>query len=223
MSDSPMTLELDDPGPGDRLGAEQRRALRMSLKAARRGGEAAVLLRVVGDAWDQSPVPDADSLSAQDVAGDFHALVRDLFTLEAPVVAHFEGRVSGLGLALALACDLRTAGPDATLAVGSPGTPAALLSGVSWLLRHRAGSAVATDLVWTGRHLEAGEARTLGLLTDVSPGGSAARLLAQRLAAVPPGASSALKRSLNSRLVAELAAQLDYDSWLATVSARSAS
>jgi enoyl-CoA hydratase/carnithine racemase len=223
MSDSPIILDLDDPGPESRLGVEQRRALRSSLKAARKGRAAAVLLRVRGDAWDQSPVRDADSLSAQRIAEDFHALVHDLFVFDAPVVVHLEGRVTGLGLALALACDVRTAGPNATLAVGSPASPAALLSGVSWLVSHRAGSGVAADLAWTGRHLEAGEAQALGLLTDVPSDGAAARELAQRLAAVPAGASSALKRSLNGRVTSELVAQLDYDSWLATVSARSTS
>lgn len=224
MSDSTLTtLDVKDPGEGSRLGAEQRAALRSDLKKIRKSGQLAVHLNVLGDAWHQPAVPDAQQLSARDVAGDFHALVVDLFSLEVPVLAHLEGRVTGLGLALALACDLRTASPGATLAVGSPDSPAALISGTSWLLTHRAGSALAADLTWTGRELKAEEALTLGLLSEVTSDPGVSIELAQRLASMPGGKSSALKRSLHARLVPELSAHLEYDAWLSTVSARSSS
>lgn len=224
MSDSTVTvLDLEDLGEGNRLDAEQRAALRSELKKLRKNGPPAVHLNVLRDAWHQPAVPDADELSARDVAGDFHALVVDLFSLDVPVVVHLEGRVTGLGLALALACDLRTAAPTTTLCVGSPDTPAALISGTSWLLTHRAGSALASDLAWTGREISADGALTLGLLSAVTSDTATVTELVQSLASLPAGKSSALKRSLHARLVPELSAQLEYDAWLATVSARSSS
>lgn len=224
MSDSTVTtLDLEDPGEGHRLGAEQRAALRSELKNVRRSGSPAVHLNVLGDAWHQAAVPDAQELSARDVAGDFHALVVDLFSLEVPVLVHLEGRVTGLGLALALACDVRTAAPSATLGVGSPDTPTALVSGASWLLTHRAGSALASDLSWTGRKLAADDALILGLLSAVTADTETVSELVRSLASLPGGKSSSLKRSLHARLVPELSAQLEYDAWLATVSTRSSS
>lgn len=222
MSDSTVTaLDLEDPGEGNRLDAEQRAALRSELKKVRKSGPPAVHLNVLGDAWHQPAVPDAHGLSARDVAGDFHALVVDLFSLEIPVLVHLEGRVTGLGLALALACDVRTAAPSATLGVGSPDSPTALISGTSWLLTHRAGSALASDLSWTGRELAADDAFARGLLSAVTSDAAIVTGLVESLASLPSGKSSALKRSLHARLVPELAAQQDYDAWLATVSAGS--
>ena len=59
------------------------------------------------------------------------------------------------------------------------------------------------------------------LLSGVSSDGDAARESAERLTEAPL-AASALKRSLNGRLLAELEQQLDYDAWLATVALRAA-
>lgn len=222
MTESAFEITLSDPGGGNRLGPEARAGLQSQLKQARKSDAPTVLIRVSPNAWDQDPIADPAGLSAQQVSKDFHGLVVDLFSLETPVVVHLEGRVTGLGLALALACDIRFASPAADLGVGGSETPNALVSGTSWLLAHRAGSALVADLAWTGRYLRAEEAHHLGLLSGLSPDDSAARAAADRLAATPRGATSALKRSLNGRLLGELADQLDYDSWLATVAARAA-
>lgn len=221
MSQDALEISVTDPGPGHRLGDQARRALASEIRAARKSGAPAVLLNVAVDAWDQDPVGDPAGLSAQQVSKDFHGLVVDLFSLQMPVAAHLAGRVTGLGLALALACDVRISSPGTTLGIGPPQTPHALVSGVTWLLAHRAGSATVADLAWTGRFIDTDEALGLGLLTSVSePKGS--RALAGELAGVPASAASALKRSLNARLLGEFSAQLEYDSWLATVAVRAA-
>lgn len=223
IDSSVATLCVSDPGSGHRLDAEQRAELRSELKGMRKSGARALHLQVAGDAWDQSPLADAGELLAREVADHFHALVLDVFSLEIPVLVHLEGRVSGLGFGLVLACDVRSATPEATLGMGAPETPAALVSGSPWLVSHRIGSAVAADLSWTGRRLTADEALKLGLLSEVSAEGTAVTELAQRLARLGPGSTSSLKRSLHARLVPEFKAQLEYDAWLATVSARSSS
>lgn len=220
MNQDILKISVTDPGPGHRLSGEVRRSLASQTRDARKSGAPAVLIEVAPDAWDQDPVADAAGLSAKQVSNDFHRLVVDLFSLQMPVAIHLGGRVTGLGLALALACDVRSASPGTRLGIGKPWTPNALVSGVTWLLAHRAGSATVADLAWTGRFIDTEEALGLGLLTSVSePKGS--RALAGELAVVPASAASALKRSLNGRLLGEFSAQLEYDSWLATVAAKS--
>lgn len=221
MNQEALEVSETDPGPGHRLRHQARRSLASQIRDAHKSGVPAVLIHVAADAWDQDPVPDPAGLSAQQVSSDFHRLVVDLFSLQMPVAIHLEGRVTGLGLALALACDVRIASPETRLGIGTPQTPNALVSGVTWLLAHRAGSATVADLAWTGRLIDTDEALGLGLLTSVSePKGS--RALAGELADVPASAASALKRSLNGRLLGEFSAQLEYDSWLATVAAKGA-
>jgi enoyl-CoA hydratase/carnithine racemase len=92
--------------------------------------------------------------------------IRDL---EVPTIAALNGAAVGAGLALALACDLRYAVPDARLS--APFTALGLHAGMAttWLLPEVAGLAVARDLLLTGRAVTGAEAVTLGLVSRTFP------------------------------------------------------
>lgn len=212
-----LEIVVTDPGPGHRLGAEHRLELQSQLKRARRGGVNCLLIRVQGNAWAYDAEFDREELTASQVSTQFHRIVVDLFALDIPTIVFAEGQVTGLGLGLALAADLRFATEDARLAVGAPETANALAAGTSWLLNERTGSSLGNHLVWTGQSLTAAEAFQLRLVSNVSVDDTEAREVATSLAALPSGVNSALKRSTTGRLRADLYAQLDYDSWLAVV------
>lgn len=101
--------------------------------------------------------------------------IRDL---EVPTVAAINGPAVGAGLALALACDLRYAAPEATLSM--PFTSLGIHAGMAstWLLPEVAGLAVARELLLTGRVLDGSEAVAYGLVNRTFP---AAELRAQTL------------------------------------------
>ncbi len=85
-----------------------------------------------------------------------------------PVVCLWHGAASGGGFALGLASDLRYCTPGTRLnasfiLVGLTGCDV----GVSWLLPRLVGAGVASELLLTGRTLEATEARALGLVAAV--------------------------------------------------------
>jgi enoyl-CoA hydratase/2-(1,2-epoxy-1,2-dihydrophenyl)acetyl-CoA isomerase len=210
-----FTLHITDPGAGGRLDAAARKQLRGSLREAGRSDCRAVLVTVEGDAWaqDQPTGP----LTAAEVEREFHALLLALFGLDRPVVLHLAGRVSGFGLALALACDVRIGDAEATFATGGP--QLLPLGGLGWLLTERAGAGCASRLAWSGTDatgLTAPEALTHGVLTGVGAA-AAASAEAERIAAISPALTSALKRSLNRRVQGDLEEQLGYDAWLATL------
>ncbi|MFI5610019.1 enoyl-CoA hydratase/isomerase family protein [Amycolatopsis sp. NPDC051903] len=206
---------FDDPGAGRRLDEDVRTALAKEIRGWRRAAPGAVLLRVRGDAWHHAPEVGAAALDRDRVDAGYQTLVKDLFGLACPVVVALDGRVSGFGLALALAADVRLATERTTLAVGDL-KAAALLGGTGWLLGRASGTGTFAQLAWTGETLPAGEAARRGLL---SPGDDdAARALADRLAADLAG-SSALKRALTTRQRGELETVLDYEAWLADVAA----
>ena len=216
---------VDDPGPGRRLGPASRAQLRDELRSIGRGGGTCALLSVRADAWHHAPevaTYGTDQLAQKVVQDEFHSLVDQLFGLGVPVVATLDGAVSGLGLALAMAADLRVASPRTTFAVGDAGTAAALLGGSTWLLARAVGYATVAHLAWTGTALTAGAAEQRGLVGHVSDDPSTGRRLAESLAAVPAPAASALKRALTSRQRADLEVSLDYESWLAGLAARDA-
>ncbi|PZS35884.1 MAG: enoyl-CoA hydratase [Pseudonocardiales bacterium] len=93
--------------------------------------------------------------------------IRDL---DVPTVAAINGPAVGAGLALALACDLRYAAPEATLSV--PFTTLGIHAGMAttWLLPEVAGLPVARELLLTGRVVTGEEAVGMGLVNRVFPG-----------------------------------------------------
>jgi enoyl-CoA hydratase len=90
-------------------------------------------------------------------------------TLEVPTIAAINGPAIGAGFALALACDIRYIAANAK--VGVPFTGLGLHPGMAttWSLPNVGGSAVARDLLLTGRIIEGAEAVTLGLASLCAP------------------------------------------------------
>lgn len=215
-----IEIPVHDPGTGNRLSIAECAALRSQLKAARRDGARAVLLRVAPDAWAQDVDPKASPHTARSVSSQFHALAVELFGLDLPVVVHLEGNVVGLGLTLALAGDIRFATSDTRFAVGDPESTNALSGGTAWILSERIGSALSGHLAWTGQSLTAADALRLHLISELVEDDTPARDLAKRLASLPTSVTSTLKRSTNARLRGEFGQQLDYDSWLAQAASK---
>lgn len=85
-----------------------------------------------------------------------------------PVIAAVNGAAVGGGLALALASDIRIGSQsarfgDAFVRIGISGCDV----GVSWMLPRIVGAGRAHELMLTGRIIDAAEAQSIGLLTDV--------------------------------------------------------
>lgn len=87
-----------------------------------------------------------------------------------PVIGVVQGAASGGGFALALACDVRLATPDARMnasfiRIGLTGCD----MGVSYFLPRMVGSSVAAEYLLTGRFMNAQRALGLGLFSQVAP------------------------------------------------------
>jgi enoyl-CoA hydratase/carnithine racemase len=117
-----------------------------------------------------------------------------------PVVALIQGACAGGGLEIAAVCDLRIAGRSARLGIPINTLGFSLALGETQALVRLAGAAVAAELLYEGRMLDAPEALAKGLLTRVVDDAQAeaeAMAAAQRIAAgraraqaaaAPPGA-----------------------------------
>jgi enoyl-CoA hydratase/carnithine racemase len=91
-------------------------------------------------------------------------------TIPKPVIAAINGPAAGLGLVMALICDIRfaTAGAKLTTSFARRGLIAE--HGISWVLPRLVGSAQALDLLFSGRVVLAEEAAGMGLVNAVHPG-----------------------------------------------------
>ncbi len=133
-----------------------------------------------------------------------------------PVIAAVNGAVAGGGLALALAADIRIASPAAKFnaAFVRIGLSAGDL-GTSWLLPRLIGPALAAEIAYTGRFVEAAEAERIGLVNKVVP---AQDLLGEALAmatlicANSPAGVQLSKRALQANMeVTSYAAALELE------------
>lgn len=118
-----------------------------------------------------------------------------------PVISLIHGPASGGGFALALASDIRLAGPKARMnaAFIRIGLTACDV-GVSYFLPRLVGSALASELLLTGRFIDAERARAVGLVSDVVEEGAladAGRAIAGEILANSPIGVRLTKECLN--------------------------
>jgi enoyl-CoA hydratase/carnithine racemase len=91
-----------------------------------------------------------------------------------PIIAAVNGACAGVGLALALFCDLRFVAADAKLTTAAPklGLPAEY--GLSWILPRLVGATRAADLLLSGRIVTGADTAEWGLWNGVEPDGPSA-------------------------------------------------
>src|SRR5690242_20358596 len=160
---------------------------------------------LAGDVKGEAPLP------FRTLVGDMQAALSRIEAIEKPVIAAMHRYVPGLGLELALACDLRIATADCEL--GLPEVRVGLVPDVGGTTRlvRTVGYARAKELVMTGRMIRAEEALAIGLVNQVVPPGehvAAATRLAEEIAANAP-----LAVGLAKRLV-ELGSNVDQHTFL---------
>jgi enoyl-CoA hydratase len=96
------------------------------------------------------------------------AIVMALRTLPMPVIAAVNGPAAGGGFALALACDLRICSESAVFSAAfiRIGLSACDM-GVSYLLPRLVGTGIASELMLTGREIDAAYAAAIGVVSHV--------------------------------------------------------
>jgi enoyl-CoA hydratase/carnithine racemase len=86
-----------------------------------------------------------------------------------PVIAAINGPVVGLGLVIALYCDLRLASDAARFGTAFAQRGLIAEYGMAWMLPRLVGHANALDLLFSARMIDAAEALRLGLVNQVFP------------------------------------------------------
>jgi enoyl-CoA hydratase/carnithine racemase len=86
-----------------------------------------------------------------------------------PVIAAINGPVVGLGLVIALYCDLRIASDAARFSTAFAQRGLIAEYGMAWMLPRLVGHANALDLLFSARKIDAAEALRMGLVNQVHP------------------------------------------------------
>ena len=142
-------------------------------------------------------------LNHRDTSGRLHRMPK-------PTIAFLPGAAAGAGLALALACDLRYATPEAfmTTAFGRVGFSGDY--GGTWFLTQLVGPAKARELYFFSERVAADDAVALGLVNAIATEDEVMDR-ARRLAAGPRIAHRYMKENLNRSLTAPLEEVLDLE------------
>jgi enoyl-CoA hydratase len=119
--------------------------------------------------------------------------------LTKPLIAAVEGPAIAGGTEILQATDIRVAGESARFGVSEPRWGLFPLGGSAVRLVRQIPYTVAADLLLTGRHIKAAEAKELGLIGHVVPDGQAldkALEIAEQIAANGPLAVQAILRTI---------------------------
>ena len=130
--------------------------------------------------------------------GELNVALRDFFSkkgvpaiikLGKPIIAAINGPAVGLGCTICLACDLKIASEKAQLSLGFVRFGLTPEFGSSYFLPRLIGISKSLELLYTGRIVDAQEAKEIGLVNKVVPADKlqeATHKMAQTIAADPP-------------------------------------
>jgi 2-(1,2-epoxy-1,2-dihydrophenyl)acetyl-CoA isomerase len=185
-------------------------------------GVRAVLITGAGRAFSSG----ADLKESTERAGDappdvytvlterYHPLITGIRHMPKPVVAAVNGPAAGIGLSLALACDLVVAAESAFFQLAFVNIGLVPDGGSSLLVPSRVGFARAAELAMLGERLDARKALAWGLINRVWPdaefGAESAKLL-DRLAGGATRSYAGTKRQLNRWLYEQMNDQLEFE------------
>ena len=131
---------------------------------------------------------------------DFRGRYAYFPTIAKPIIGALNGATAGLGLVVALYCDVRFASDAAVFTTSFARRGLIAEHGISWMLPRLVGLPHALDLMLSARKIDAAEALRIGLVNQVVPHADlmpAVRAYARELAQlVSPRSMAVMKRQL---------------------------
>jgi 2-(1,2-epoxy-1,2-dihydrophenyl)acetyl-CoA isomerase len=144
----------------------------------------------------------------------YHPMILAVREMPKPVVAVVNGAAAGIGLSLALACDLIMAAESAYFLLAFINIGLVPDGGSSLLVPSRVGFARAAEMAMLGERIEARLAQEWGLINQVWPDDELQRRAAElvtRLADGPTRSYAGIKRQLNNWLYQRMGEQLEFE------------
>ena len=130
-----------------------------------------------------------------------HDGIQQLWDLEAPVIVAIQGWAIGGSFQRALMCDIRVAAEDARFMLPELGHGVIPDTGGMGVLAQMCGHGLVSDMVLTGRRLDAGEALRFGIVSRVVPKeelDATVLEMAEQVAAADPRAVALARRVIGN-------------------------
>jgi enoyl-CoA hydratase len=164
------------------------------------------------------------SRSVADIRADLQKVYKIFLRLRAlpiPTLAAVQGPAVGAGLNLAMACDIRIAGPHAKFIANFSKIGLHPGGGATHFLVRALGTQRAMALLLNGGAIDAAEAVRNGLALEVAEEPlAAAREMAARFAALDPRLARGIKVAVQTAATADFQTVLELESWAQAASAK---
>lgn len=141
-----------------------------------------------------------------------YRVMRQVHSMDIPIIAALNGTARGAGLDMALMCDIRIADRSAVFAESYISLGVVAGDGGSYFLPRLVGLSKALELLWTGDPVTAEEAMQIGMISRAVDDGQAlaeALKLATRIAKQPTEAVRMMKRAAVQSFSTTLDSHLD--------------
>lgn len=215
-----LLLTLDGPGSRNAVGPPAYRAIQAEIVGAGTDPQIrAVVLSGTGGYFSAGGNISALRDSAQGTLAEasvrtdsLNAMILAIVNCPKPVVAAVEGGAAGVGVSLALACDMIVSSAGARFAIAQIRVGLCPDGGATSFLTAALPKQLVTEMCLLGAPVEAERLASAGLINLLSPRGGAldaALDLAGRLADGPPRAMRTVKELIRAAATADLASQLD--------------
>ena len=225
-------ITLDRPDTLNAWNEQFAHDMKAVLELAADDGVRAVLVRGAGKGFSSgadlkdgglTPADDGKPDILRELHDNYHPVLRAVRELEKPVVAAVHGPAVGIGLSLALACDLILAAESSFMSLAFAGIGLMPDGGSTLFVPAAVGKARAFEMALLGERVPAPQALEWGLVNAVHPDDelfAKADELVERLAAGPTRSYAGSKKALNASIYGHLESQFDLEADLQHALAR---
>ncbi|MFC7496997.1 MULTISPECIES: enoyl-CoA hydratase [unclassified Nocardioides] len=226
--DGVRVITLDDPDRRNIIGPELQTDLHAAVRRVRAdAATTAVVVTGAGSAFcGGADLPAVFGDTGRSVAQlrddllEVYACFLALRDLSMPTIAAVQGPAVGAGLNLAMSCDLRVAGPDASFAATFSRIGLHPGGGCTWFLVQALGKERALQLLLDGGAMSGAEAVARGLAATLADDPlTAATEMAHRYARLDRQLAADIKRSVQIADDADLGSSLEFEAWAQASSA----
>lgn len=231
ISKNILTITLNRPESFNSANEQMKKELLDAFKQAEKDPDVrCIVLRGAGEkafcsGQDLKEYQEAKSSMKEMLEKQYNPIIKQMRSIEKPIIAMINGVAAGAGFSFALACDIRIMSDKAKLIQAFVRIGLVADSGSHWFLPRLVGTAKAFEYATTGKDIDANEAKEVGLVNNMVPHAELEKEtyeLAKRLAMGAPKAIGMIKRTLNKSYSLTLDEMLSYEAMMQEVASHSA-
>ena len=230
VTDSILTITLNRPDVFNAVNNQMKKELLETLIQAEKDSSVrCIVLRGAGEkafcsGQDLKEYRDAKSSMKEILEKGYNPIIKQMRSMEKPIIAMINGVAAGAGFSFALACDMRIMSDNAKLIQAFVRIGLVADSGSHWFLPRLVGTAKAFEYPATGKDIDAIEAKEVGLVNYAVPAAELEKVTYELAGKLANGATKAIgiiKRTLNKSLTMTFDELLSYEAMMQEVAAQS--